>query len=170
LPKKLIDAVLWRSYLTSTSAALWGESTSQYYIDLPKFDYENFFGPSSAKGVDKEKNSVISVMLEPYEGIPAADRYELTFKKLREGTGRAGSWNMNGQHTNKAYPLWQQQRGPTKSFTQMGVEEKNKNFILILRDVDYKFHGRWIRETDFVLLPEVFQAILLSAPAGWRAL
>lgn len=170
MTKKQIDAVLWRSYLTSTSDALWGERTSQYYIDFPRADYENFFGPGAAKAVDKDGNETFTITLERYEGLPPAETYDVTFKKLRDGTERAGTWNMNGQFTEQAYDLWQRKRGALKTFANMDVNEKKRNYIVIVRDVDGLFHGRWIQASDFAALPEAIRQVLTESTAGWRKL
>lgn len=170
MSKKQIDALLWRSYLTSTSDALWGERTNQYYVDLPRADYENFFGSDSAKGVDKDGNEIYTITLDSFEGTPSAGKYDLTFKKLRDGTERAGSWNMNGQFTDRAYDLWQHKRGPLQPFAKMDTEERKRNYMVIVRDLDKKFHGRWIQASDFSLLPVRLQHILAAATAGWKKL
>lgn len=168
MAQKQVNAILWRSYLTSTSDALWGERTNQYYIDLPKSDYENFFGGRATKSADSDGNQIFTITLEPYDGEPPAETYSLTFKKLREGTGRAGSWNMNGQFKDGAYALWQMGRGPIKQFAKMNPDESKKNYILILRDLDGGFHGRWIQESDFMLLPQMLQNIIGQTSAGWK--
>lgn len=170
MAKKQIDALLWRSYMTSTSDALWGQRTNQYYIDFPKSDYEEFFGQYCVKEVDGDGNDVFSITLEPFEGKPSAGEYEVKFKKLRSGTERAGSWNMNGQFRDRAYDLWQQNRGPLKPYAAMDSDERANNYIVIFRDVDGRFHGRWIQAPDFALLPERLRRILLESKAGWSKL
>lgn len=170
LTKKIINALLWRSYLTSTSDALWGERSSQYYIDLPRSDFENFFGQSVSKEVDKDKNEIFTITLEPFEGVPSAEKYDLTFKKLRAGTEREGTWNINDQFTDRAYDLWQQNRGPLKTFSSMDSEERKRNYIVIFRDLDGHFHGRWVQASDFVLLPDEVQQVMTKTTAGWRSL
>ena len=164
-----IDAMLWRSYATSTSDALWGARKNQYYIELPPSDYENFFvgysGTSDAQG-----NSAYEVRLEPYEGSQPAEPYLVKIKKLRASVHRAGTWNINGQHDSSVYTLWQKGRGPTDPYTSLPSKEKNKNFLVILRDENAKFHGRWIRYSDYLALPEKVRNILDSQKAGWSLL
>ncbi len=143
---------------------------NQYYIDLPKSNYEQFFGTGAAKSFDDDQNEIFTITLQPFDGTPKEAAYSVTFKKLRAGTARAGSWNMNGQFGDKAYPLWQKGRGPTKSFSDMPKQEREKNYILILRDVDGQFHGRWVRDSDFDALPNTLQSLLKANNAGWKEL
>jgi hypothetical protein len=162
-----IDAILWRSYMTSTSDALWGKRSNQYYIDLPASDYEKFFAGHAEQSTDEEKNATFRIWLEPFEGEPLVARHQIEFEKKREGVARAGSWNINGQHSDSAYPLWKSGRGPSKPFQEMGPEEKKRNFIVIARDVEGGFHGRWIRAEDFDGLPNCIKVLLEQKTAGW---
>jgi len=167
---KKIDAILWRSYLTSTSDVLWGTRLNQYYIDLPASDYEAFFAGHAHESSDEEGNLTFIILLEPFDGSPSVDRRQVEFEKKREGVSRAGSWNINGQHSDAAYPLWKSGRGPTRRFQEMGSEEKKKNFIVIARDVDGGFHGRWVRSEDFDRLPKSMKELLENKNAGWSQL
>ena len=162
-----IDAILWRSYMTSTSDALWGIRSNQYYIDLPASDYETFFAGHAEQGADEENNTTFTIWLEPFDGTPGVERHQIEFEKKREGIARAGSWNMNGQHSDAAYPLWKGGRGPTKRFQDMDTEEKKRNFIVIARDVEGRFHGRWVRAEDFDSLPTSIKNLLEHKSAGW---
>ena len=170
MAKKQINAILWRSYLVATSRALWRETSSQYYIDLPKSDYETFFGSRAAQNTDTDGNLTYTITLKPFEGAPPVGEYDITFKKLRAGTGREGSWNINRQSLEQAYELWQPSRGPLKKFDDMSILEKDSNFLVIVRDIDGRFHGRWIQSSDFRQIPEGIRQIITSAKAGWVAL
>ncbi len=170
MANKQIDAVLWRTYLTSTSDALWGTNTSQYYIDLPKSDYENFFGATCQKALDRDGNETFTITIEAFDGVPRVERSSLTFKKLRKGTAREGTWNINDQSPEKAYDLWRKMRGPLKTFSAMDIEERSLNYLVIVRDLDGGFHGRWIQATDFAALPEGIREILTKTTAGWKML
>jgi hypothetical protein len=165
-----IDAILWRSYMTSTSDALWGVRSNQYYIDLPASDYETFFDGRAEQSVDQENNSTFTIRLEPFDGEPAVAQYQIEFEKKREGIARAGSWNINGQHSDTAYPLWKSGRGPSKRFQEMEPDEKKRNFIVIARDLEGKFHGRWVRAEDFDELPNCIKTLLEQKSAGWSLL
>lgn len=170
MAKKEIKAILWRSYMAETSKALWRETTSQYYIDLPKSDYENFFGAHAVVDTDREGNTTYTITLEPFDGVPAVGSYALTFKKLRPGSRRQDTWNINGQWLDRAYKLWQPNNGPLKKFSEMSTAERSSNFLIIARDVDGRFHGRWIRSPDFAVLPEGIKEIITSRKAGWTSL
>lgn len=170
MSKKQLDAILWRSYLTATSTALWGLSKSQYYFELPPGDYVSFFGNQAASGQDPRGNTVLTIQLEPFEGAPPVVKYELKLTKLRDGVERAGYWQVLNQYGENAYPLWQKNRGPLKSYQDMKAAERERNFIVIVRDVDCRFHGRWIRGDDFLSLPAAIQSLLTANSFGWSAL
>lgn len=165
-----IDAILWRSFLTSTSDALWGTRKSQYYIDLPAGDYETFFSDHATQGVDPQGNTTYSIWLEPFDGSLPVEKYQLTFKKLRQGVEREGSWNINDQSPQNAYPLWQKERGPASPYQQMADEERKRNFLVVARDKSGRFYGRWLRGDDFDSLPAEMRDLLKARSAGWSAL
>lgn len=169
MSQKPIDAILWRSYLAATSSALWQLNTSQYYFELPRTepDYIEFFGDSVMESQDYRGNKVFTINLEPFEGENMVARYELKCVKLREGVQRAGNWQVLDQNGELAYALWQKERGPLRPFQNMDEEERQKNFIVIARDVDGCFHGRWIRDDDFLSLPPRVKHLLETKAVGW---
>jgi hypothetical protein len=156
--------------MTSTSDALWGGRKNQYYIDLPAGDYESFFAGCAEQGTDEENNPTFTIWLEPFAGTPGVARHRIEFEKKREGIGREGSWNINRQHLDHAYPLWQRERGPTKRFQDMNADEKTRNFLVVARDVEGRFHGRWVRPEDFSSLPTRIKNLLEQKRAGWSLL
>lgn len=172
MSKRQIDAILWRSYLEATSSALWELNNSQYYIELPKQepDYSEFFGNSAAKAKDPQGNDLYTIQLAPFEGISPVGGYNLKIVKLRDGVERAGNLQVLEQRGESAYPLWQRDRGPEKKAQSMSLDERKKNFIVIVRDTSGLFHGRWIRDTDFDALPDRIKTLITSKTFGWSNL
>jgi hypothetical protein len=168
---KRINAILWRKYLAATSSALWKLSKSQYYFELAgtEPDYDQFFGDKATASQDERGNSLFTIQLEPFEGHPSVEAYELKFTKLRDVVERAGDWQVH-QSGENAYALWRASRGPLKSFQDMDEAERKLNFIVIVRDVDGRFHGRWIPGDEFHSLPVAIQNLLISKNVGWSNL
>jgi len=170
MTKKRINAILWRSYLSATSAALWGTNKSQYYFALSKDDYSGFFGNRATQSIDAQQNSVYTICLEPYEGMHPAGPYDLSIIKLRDDAARSGEWQMIDQSVERAYALWRKARGPVDKYENLPPAERSRNFIVIARDVDFRFHGRWIRGSDFATLPTAIQELLTKKSVGWSTL
>jgi len=169
---KQIDAILWRKYLTATSHAVWGVSSSQYYFELPDRGYEEFFGSNCSNFTDSQGNDAFKITLESFDGDPSAAPREVTFAKKRPGAGREGKWTADSirDGSGTAYELWRKKRGPIARYERLPSAEKGKNYIVIVRDVDGLFHGRWIRGSDFDALPTACQEAIASENAGWRKL
>lgn len=169
---KQIDAILWRKYLAATSHAVWGVSSSQYYFELPDRGYEKFFGTNCSRFKDKDGNDAFKITLESFNGAPSAGPRDVTFAKKRPGAHRAGKWTVDSirDGTGTAYDLWRKNRGPIARYEQLPSAEKEKNYIVIARDIDGLFHGRWIRGSDFDALPPIVRDALASETAGWRRL
>jgi hypothetical protein len=167
---KRIEAILWRSYLNATSTAIWGQSTSQYYFELPPSDYENFLSNQAVESKDSKGNDLFALPLAPFEGTPSLPETTVNFRKLRPGVERANYWYVDRIYNDQAYPLWSKNRGPTQPFDALPNEERSKNFIVIVRDEEKMFHARWIRGADFHSLPSQIRELLASKGAGWSQL
>jgi len=169
---KQIDAILWRKYLGATSAAVWATNNSQYYFELPSGDYTQFAGKSRRSFIDKDGNQAFKITLEAFDGAPHASPHEVTFAQKRKGAARGGNWTVDSirEGISKAYELWHAKRGPIDQYERLPPAEKEKNYIVIVRDVDNHFHGRWIRGSDFDALPSAVREKLLSASFGWSPL
>lgn len=172
MSQKQIDAILWRKYLSATSHAIWEVSASQYYFELPDRGYEDFFDGHCQNFIDKDGNNAFKMTLEKFDGAPAVDSHEVTFAQKRPGAHREGKWTVDSirDGSARAYDLWRKVRGPVDEFNNLSVTEKEKNYILIARDIEGGFHGRWLRGSDFDAMPSEIQKILTSENAGWRKL
>jgi hypothetical protein len=172
MSRKPIDAILWRKYLAATSHAVWGVNSSQYYFELPDRGYEQFFGKNFTPFKDRDGNSAFRISLESFNGNPSAGPRDITFAKKRPGVHREGNWTVDSirDGSGTAYDLWRKNRGPVDQYDNLPPDEKDKNYIVIVRDTDGLFHGRWVRGSDFDVLPIKIQNILSSENAGWRQL
>lgn len=170
MSRKQIDAILWRKYLTATSHAVWGISSSQYYFELPDRGYDQFFGRNCISSTDSDGNRTFKITLESFDGDPSSGPREVTFAQKRPGVHREGSWTVDSirDGSGSAYDLWRKNRGPTAEYEKLPAAEKDTNYIVVVRDTDGRFHGRWIRGTDFDALPSAVRDILSSENAGWR--
>ena len=167
---KQINAILWRSYLTSTSDALFGIKKSQYYIEMPVGggDYLQFINGAGKTFVDDNGNNCVTFPVVEVEGGICEQR-EMTFKVLREDAARAGNMNIEDQSPANAYPLWSAGRGPLAVY-EKAINDAAPQYAVIFRDVDNCFHARWIRHEDFQSLPENVTKLLQTKPAGWESL
>lgn len=172
MTKKQIDAILWRSYLAATSSTLWELSKSQYYIELSPAepDYVEFFGGYTEKSQDPQGNEAFVIRLEPFQGESPVDGYDLKLVRLRDGTARAGKWQVLGQRGKTAYPLWQKNRGPLQPFQKMKPGERGRDFLIIVRDIAGAHHGRWLQGKDIDSLPAKIKKLLTSKNVGWSKL
>ena len=168
---KQIDAILWRKYLAATSHAIWEVSSSQYYFEMPDRGYEEFFGGNCHSFTDKDGNKAFTISLQAFDGVPPSGNHDVTFTKKRDTAARVG-WTVDSIRDGKsaAYDLWRRKRGPLDEYKRLLSPEKEKNYIVIVRDDGGEFHGRWIRGSDFDALPTAFQKLLLSDRAGWAKL
>ncbi len=172
MARKKVDAILWRKYLAATSHAIWEVSNSQYYFELPVGNFHEFFKGNCENYVDSEGNDSFAISLEPFDGELKLGPHKVTFVRKRPGSAREGKWTVDSIRDGKAkaYGLWRRERGPISRYESLPDTEKEKNYIVIARDIDGRFHGRWIRGTDFDALPVAVQNTLSSALAGWRTL
>lgn len=170
---KQIDAILWRSYLKEASKAIWGDSNSQYYFEVAGSDLTDFFG-SNFEHYKKDGNDSFVINLEEFEGADPAEKHKIHLTLKADTKARKGMWVVNNAIRDgsnwRAYDLWRQGRGPIARYDELTSDEKSKNYIVIARDVDGGFHGRWIRGSDFDALPMTIQEALKSKGAGWREL
>jgi 5-methylcytosine-specific restriction protein B len=161
---KRVSAILWRKCNKATFDSLNDLSDGQYDIRLTKNDYEHFF--LALPPVDQTDLGGYSlyVPLEPFVGPQAVAATEIKVRFMGEKSGRK-DWNIPSQRRATAYALWRQGRGVSKAFN-----EKAQEFMLIIRDIDGKFHARWIHDRDFTALPLAVQQVLNSKEAGWKNL
>lgn len=166
-----ISAILWRRYLAATSHAVWAVNNSQYYFELTG-SYEGFFDGAARKSSDDEGNETFAITLEAFEGSPSVDPYEVIFTKKRATAAREGMWTVDSIRDGKkrAYDLWRKGRGPEAQYNQLPEPDKNQNYIVVVRDTENKFHGRWIRGGDFEALPKRVKELLASKNCGWNNL
>lgn len=161
---KELDAFLWRSCNSATLDTLLGVSDGQYHIALPRRDFENFFRGLPRQNPTKKGGYEFTVQLQPFSGHDPVELTEIVVRHMGPESERK-DWNIRAQRPESAYALWRQHRGFA---SRQSVSDKD--FIVIARDTDNGFHGRWIRSADFNALPAVMKGLMNSSEAGWAEL
>ncbi|WP_164706994.1 hypothetical protein, partial [Pseudomonas viridiflava] len=155
--RKELDAFLWRSCNKATLDSLLDVSRGQYDVRLTKRDYERFFRGLSPHAPTALDGYNITVALQPFSGINPVGEAQIVVRYLGPKSSRK-DWIISSQRPDSAYELWRENRG---FVSRQSVGEKD--FIVIARDVDNGFHGRWIRSEDFNTLPDVMRQPMNSS-------
>jgi hypothetical protein len=139
---------------------------------MPDRGYQEFIGNNCTQFIDKDGNQAFKIVLQGFEGEDSANPHEVIIAQKRSGVHREGTWTVDSirDGSGAAYDLWRKNRGPIARYNDLPPGEKDKNYIVIIRDTDGCFHGRWVRGSDFDALPNRVQEALKSENAGWRQL
>lgn len=159
---KTIDAFLWRRCNKATIDTLVGDSPGQYHITLSTSGFDLFFrGLTSQNPTDRGGYDYI-IPLEPFTGKAAVARHDLTIRNMGPRSKRR-DWNIPSQRPGSAYELWRVGRA---FLTRSDVGDKD--FIIIARDVDNGFHGRWIQSANYNDLPDKMRQAMDVSDVGWQ--
>jgi hypothetical protein len=162
--RKELDGFLWRSCNRATLDTLLGVSSGQYHIALPKRDFSPFFRGLSAQNPTERGGFEFMVPIQPFSGSNPVEQRTIVVRYLGLESERK-DWNIRAQRPDSAYELWRENRG---FVSRQSVGDND--FIVIARDTDNGFHGRWIRSADFNALPEEMRKPMINSEAGWQAL
>jgi 5-methylcytosine-specific restriction protein B len=162
--RKRVVAILWRKCNKATFDSLNDLSAGQYDIRLTKQDFDNFFVGVERTEITELGGYSLIVGIEPFTGLSPVDLTSVKVRFMGESSGRK-DWNIPSQRKATAYPLWRSGRGVSQVF-----KPNDNEFMLLIRDVDGKFHARWIHHADFNALPKVIQDILSRSEVGWENL
>jgi len=157
-----VTAILWRKCYKATIDTLNDRSKGQFHIALPQRNYEEFFVGVPKKDETSRGGFTLDVPIEPFSGSEPVGAETLSVRFMGEESGR-GDWNIPSQRSATAYPLWRPNRGAPTEF-----DSDAREYLVIVRDVQSKFHARWIQDAYFDALPPDIQDILNSDNAGWR--
>lgn len=158
--KKQVAAILWRQVLQATLDTLEGESRGQYHITLTTHPgISQFFGSLERQLEGSHGGYTIAVPLEAYEGSEPVPAQTLPIKYVGPLSERR-DWRIASQRPRTAYPLWREDRDPVTYVTHP------KQYIVIVRDVDDKFHARWISPKGLERLPEELRRMFESRQMG----
>jgi 5-methylcytosine-specific restriction protein A len=103
----------------------------------------------------------LTVPLESYDGDPPVERQTVRVRYMGEQSERR-DWYIASQRPGTAYPLWEFGRGLQP---ETGPDT---DYVVLLRDPDERFHGRWLDAGGVADLPESVRAAMASADSGWR--
>jgi hypothetical protein len=161
---KAVNAFLWRRCNKATIDSLVGDSRGQYHITLKTGEFDSFFrGINSQKPTDLGGYDYI-VRLESFTGTVAVERHDITIRYMGAKSARK-DWNIPSQRPESAYELWRVKRA---FFSRSDVGDKD--FIIIARDINNGFHGRWIRSVDYDDLPDEMKQVMNRSDVGWQEL
>ena len=159
--KKALEAILWRKANRATIDTLEGHSKGQYHITLSSEDYTGFFRGLSPTEHTKLGGFEYKVPIEAFDGNSPVDKRELIVRFMGPDSQRK-DWNIRAQRPFSAYELWR----PNRAFDDY-TREKHADYLVIARDINSKFHARWIRTADLERLPDKIKAAVLEKDAGW---
>jgi hypothetical protein len=156
-----LKAVLWRRVNEATFDTLIGDSRGQYDIRLTTDpDVERFFEGLAQHDPTDKGGYTIDVPIAPFEGEDPVDAAVLQVRYMGPESIRK-DWYIRAQRPETAYPLWRPGRGLPTTFV-----EGKRDFVILVRDINDKFHARWISDEAFDQLPKQLRSLMLSKHIG----
>src|SRR4051794_19246600 len=155
--------MLWRRVNDATFQTLTGKCIGQYDIRLTKNpDVAGFFSALPTYDATSLGGYPVDAPIEPFVGPNPVPASILKVRFMGEGSERR-DWYIRAQRPDSAYPLWRPGRAFPSNYEPQGTDRK---FIIVARDVNGRFHARWINEAEFAHLPERLRGQMESEDVG----
>jgi 5-methylcytosine-specific restriction enzyme B len=154
MTKKSLAAILWRKVQNATVSTLIDQSPGQYDIRLGNSDQiAEFFANVPHRDETSLGGFTLDVPIDAYDGPDPVGLQNLRVRFMGTESQRQ-DWNIPSQRVGTAYPLWRVGRGlPTGTTTAPAPA----HYIILARDIEDKFHARWLTAQDVELLPEILK-------------
>lgn len=168
MPQLHIKSLLWRKVNQATIDTLKGTSGGQYDIRLnTSAHYLTFF--SSLPKINPNANGgfEFTLPLQPITGAAPVASSTVSIKYMGPNSARK-DWIISSQRPTTAYEAWKLNIA-VPSIPDATIPA-GQHYVLILKDENNNFHGRWLTDVDFSTLDQHLQAILKSADHGVVAL
>ena len=161
---KKVSSILWRRVNQATINTLIGQSRGQYDIRLTSsVDLTSFFEGIEPHDMTDLGGFTMDVPIEPYEGQDPVPEEILNVRFMGEQASRSRDWYIRAQRPNSAYLLWR----PGRAFdANAALDSVNPPYIYIIKDIDNKYHARWISGENLSLLPQEVQGLFQSMDVG----
>lgn len=158
---KKVTAVLWRRCNKATFDTLTGVSHGQYDIRLTTGpEIEGFFDGLTRSAHTELGGFTVDVPLEAYDGPEPLAASAIQVRYMGERSQRA-DWYIRAQRPESAYELWRRGRG-----VEANEAEAAASYLVIVRDSDNRFHGRWIKGPDVAHLPATIREAIGRGDVG----
>lgn len=160
-----VEGLLWRICNQATFDSLHGKSKGQYDIRLSsKPAVAEFFAGLAQEEPTELGGYTVHVPIAAFDGPNPVPASTLDVRYMGPKSERK-DWNIPTQRPETAYPLWRPGRGVPDT-----LEAAAKDYVLIVRDVDDAFHGRWLRGANLASLPGNVREAILAETVGVLAL
>jgi len=163
MTKVPISAVLWKKATQTNFKALNGEHKGEFDFRLgsdPKFleFFSSLLPTSQTAGGGYDK----SVPIEPFTGPNPVPNRSIRFHYMGPERARKDSY-FASQQPGSTYDLW----GKGRSFLDGAVySDVEGDCILVVRDVNDRFHARWLRSDVIDSLPQLIRDAIQSKEGG----
>ena len=156
--------ILWRLVMEATIDTLRGRSRGQYDIRLGRPErLAEFFSGVPRTAITPLGGFTLTIPLESYGGPDPLPGETVHVRYMGE-LSRRRDWYIASQRPTTAYPLWRLGRGLRNE------TEPNTDYVVVVRDPEERFHGRWIAPSDLARLPDSLRDKLRTADSGWDEL
>lgn len=163
MTKKRLADILWRKVQNATVSTLIDQSPGQYDIRLGSSDHiAEFFTNVPRRDETSLGGFTLEVPIEAYDGADPVSRQNLRVRFMGTKSQRQ-DWNIPSQRVGTAYPLWRVGRGLPAGTTTAPAPP---HYIILARDVEGKFHARWLTAQDVELLPEILKQQVKATALG----
>ena len=158
-----VKALLWRSCNQATFDSLHGISKGQYDIRLTTNPgIATFFAGLEETDSTDRGGFTLHVPIERFEGVDPVAAMTLDVHYMGPRSQRK-DWNIPAQRPETAYELWRPGRGVPAS-----IAEAAADYVLLVRDVNDRFHARWLRAAHLTALPANVREAIVAQEVGVR--
>jgi hypothetical protein len=161
MAKYLVEAVLWRRWNQAVHDTLHGISQGQYDIRLTSLPAVGEFLAGLPRVEPTEMGGfTMRVPIAPLDSNDPVAQTELGIRFMGQQSQRA-DWYIRAQRPETAYPLWRPGRGVPDTY-----DATKREFLLLVRDHEHRFHARWVHDESFDSLPRELRESCLSSTVG----
>ena len=160
MPLVRVTGVFWRWINGASHRTLHNNYEGQYHITVPKTvdkPLRIFLGELPQRDLTGSGGFTVNIPIERFDGEQPVEPRNLTIRYMG-GSSERGDWNFPSQATDP-YPLWAPSRGVSNEF-----DEQAREYIMLIRDEDGRFHARWQRGVDD--LPNPLRIQIASRNSG----
>ena len=160
MPLIRVTGVFWRGINHASHRTLHNDYEGQYHITVPKVvdkRLRKFLGELPQRDHTATGGFTVDIPIERFYGEQPVEPRNLTIRYMG-ATSQRGDWNFPAQATDP-YPLWAPGRGVSNEF-----DAQAREYIMLIRDENGRFHARWQRGVDD--LPSPLRVQIISRDSG----
>ena len=160
--RKPIRAIFWRRANKATVDTLTGRSQGQYDIRWSLDATSEFFEGIQQNEPTTLGGYTLAVPLQPFGGPNPVPARTIQVHFMGPSSERK-DWYIRAQRPDTAYDLWRQGRGLPGDHEFANADRK---YLLIIRDNEGLYHGRWANEATFDALPVPLKSRMKAEEVG----